>query len=107
MTDHDPISLDEGEHKRDEGMGLVALPDPYEKWASNFENAAMGMLRAGRRRITSEDVLAVVGLPPGDHRQVGPIMRKIALTHSLRKIGVIKAARVSRHAGNVTVWEMQ
>ena len=27
--------------------------------------------------------------------------------YNLRKSGVVKAARVSRHAGNVTVWEKQ
>ncbi len=106
---HDPVSVEHGERLRDEGMAFAADHEPleYEAWASDFERAFVALVRTGRRRITSEDVLQSVGLPPGDPRQVGPIMRKLALTYSLRKAGVVKAARVSRHAGNVTVWERQ
>lgn len=100
----DPISLGEGERRRDEGTALVTAHTD-EEWRGAFENYGGQLLRAGRTRITSEDIVAIVGLPPGHRNAIGAAMRAFALKHNLRNIGTAKAARVARHAGRITVWE--
>jgi len=101
----DPIDLAEGERRRDEGHEAVI--DPEAEWVRNFEATLASLIRRGRKRITSSDVLEHVGLPPGHRNAVGAIMRACAVRHNLRNIGTIKSARVARHAGRITVWEVQ
>lgn len=99
----DPISLREGERRRDAGMARTL--DPQEEWRAAFEAEGVRQMKAGRTRIIAEDILAAVGLPPGHRNAVGAAMRVFALKHNLRNVGTVKAARVARHAGRVTVWE--
>jgi hypothetical protein len=106
MREHDPISVAEGERRRDEGHEAVMSNTPAV-WAIRFDRAVTDLLVAGRRRITSEDVLAIAGPPPHNPNAVGAVMRAAAVRHNLRNVGTVKAARVARHAGRITVWERQ
>jgi len=106
MTGHDPTSLAEGERLRDDGHARAHY-STSEAWKAAFEADALNLLRLGRKRITSEDVIARVGMPPGHPNAVGAMMRGFAVRHSLRNVGTVKAARVARHAGRITVWEVQ
>lgn len=107
MTEHDPTSLAEGERRRDEGHDAVLTPHGQALvWRIQFDDTLTRLLLAGRRRVTSEDVIAVVGQPPHSPNAVGAVMRAAAIRHGLRNIGTVKAARVARHAGRITVWEV-
>jgi hypothetical protein len=100
----DPLSLAEGERRRDEGIAKVN-GNADEEWAEAFERRGVMLLAAGRDRITSEDIIAGIGLPPGHRNAIGAAMRGFAVRHNLRNIGTIKSARIARHAGRITVWE--
>lgn len=105
MTEHDPIDLAEGKRRRDAELDRIdkQLDDAYR---TRFHAAGASLIRAGRRRITSEDIIAIVGFPPrGDHRGIGATMRSFAHHAGLRKVGSVPSARPGRHAGPVTVWE--
>jgi len=104
MSDHDPISVAEGERLRDEGHAVVLDHTP-EEWANRFDRAVTSLLVLGRRRITSEDVIAIAGPPPHNPNAIGAVMRAAAMRHNLRNVGTLKAARTARHAGRITVWE--
>lgn len=105
MTEHDPISVAEGERRRDLGHVKVVDHEAAKRWALAFDRALGAMLVRGRRRVTAEDVIQVVGLPPHSPNAIGAVMRAAAIRHNLRNVGTVKAARVARHAGRVTVWE--
>jgi hypothetical protein len=107
MIEHDPISVAEGERRRDAGHVKVLDHEAAEHWAAAFEDAVVRLLVKGRRRITSEDVIELVGPPPHNPNAVGAVMRAAAVRHNLRNVGTVKAARVARHAGRITVWERQ
>jgi len=107
MTEHDPISVAEGERLRDEGHAKVTWKPSAKMWGVWFDRAVTDLLVHGRRRITSEDVIAVVGPPPHNPNAVGAVMRAAAMRHNLRNVGTVKAARTARHAGRITVWERQ
>jgi len=104
-TTHDPISVAEGERRRDEGHAKVLDKQAAEEWANEFDRALVSILLSGRRKITSEDVIALVGLPPHNPNAIGATMRAAAMRHNLRNVGTVKAARIARHAGRITVWE--
>jgi hypothetical protein len=101
----DPINLAEGERRRDEGMAQVAL-NATDEWKLAFETTLARILRQGRTRVTSSDVVDVIGLPPGNPNLIGAMMRACAVKMNLRIIGTVKSARVNRHAGRITVWEV-
>lgn len=100
----DPISLEEGERRRDVGMARAWYATP-DAWAAGFERALVALLKSGRTRVTSEDIVQRIGLPPGHPNAVGAVMRACAVRHNLRNVGTVKASRVARHAGRITVWE--
>jgi hypothetical protein len=102
----DPLSLAEGERRRDIGMRAVTAHTPAS-WRAAFDAAVSRLLHQGHRRLTSEDVLALIGLPPADvhPNAIGANMRAAAVRHGLRNVGTVKAARIARHAGRITVWE--
>ncbi len=100
----DPISMKEGERLRDEGIALVRS-HTADEWQRYFERYGAFLLHSGRRRITSEDIVSQIGLPPGSRNAIGAAMRGFALKYNLRNVGTVKAARTARHAGRITVWE--
>lgn len=94
--------LELGERLRDSGAKTV-LEHAGEAWRNEF-NAAADELLASRGRLTSDDVVQVVGLPPNHPNAIGAAMRSWARTKGLRVVGYNKSQKTSRHAAIVAIW---
>jgi len=90
-----------GTELRDEGMELALWGSG--DWQDGF-NAAAETLLARNGQLTSADVVAIVGPPPGSSNAIGAAMRSFAVAHGLKPIGYGKAPAASRHAGMVAIW---
>ena len=90
-----------GTKLRDEGMQLALWGSG--EWQADF-NAAAETLLALHAQITSAEIVAVTGPPPGSTNAIGAAMRSFAVAHGLRPIGYGKAPAASRHAGMVAIW---
>ena len=86
---------------RDDGMQLALWGNG--EWQADF-NAAAETLLALHGQITSAEIVAVTGPPPGSTNAIGAAMRSFAVAHRLRPIGYGKAPAASRHAGMVAIW---
>lgn len=86
---------------RDEGMQL-ALWGKCD-WLAEFYAAAARLL-AVKGQITSAEIVAVAGPPPGSKNSIGAAMRSLAAAHGLKPIGYGKALAASRHAGTNAIW---
>lgn len=91
------------------GMALALQPDRIADWKSNFR-AYVTNSRPGER-MTSEDVIAVVGLPTGEvskdaNNAVGAMMNGLAKRGILRKTSLrVPSRRKSSHGAELIVWE--
>lgn len=90
-----------GTELRDEGMEL-SLWGKHD-WQDNF-NATAETLLNRNGQLTSADVVAVVGPPPGSSNAIGAAMRSFAVAHGLQPIGYGKATSASRRSGVVAIW---
>ena len=86
---------------RDDGMQLALWGNG--EWQADF-NAAAENLLALHGQITSAEIVAVTGPPPGSVNAIGAAMRSFAISHRMRPIGYGKAPAASRHAGMVAIW---
>lgn len=94
-----------GEQRKAEGIARVfAGTDP--EWAAAFDNCLYQIASTGRQ-FTSEEVTAMVGLPPvGTHlNAVGARVNAAARAGIITEVGTVKASRVNRHAAKVTLWQ--
>jgi len=98
--------IHEGEQLKFEGMALAsdAVPDWYDQaWTVLLGLAAKG------DPFTSEDVVAVVGLPRGDvstnkNNAVGALISSAARKHIIHKVGYRNSKRPALHAAALAVW---
>lgn len=90
-----------GTKLRDEGMQLALWGSG--EWQADF-NAAAETLLALHGQITSAEIVAVTGPPPGSSNAIGAVMRGFACAHGLKPIAYGKAPAASRHAGMVAIW---
>lgn len=93
-----------GEQLRDEGMQLALFGK--DQWVAEFMDTAARFLDL-HGRVTSEDVIALVGPPPGSSNAIGGAMRKFATMNGLRPIAYERAGSPSRHAAIIAVWGKQ
>lgn len=97
--DADPAK---GEALRDEGIGRVLGTDKVAAWRADAE-AWVATLRPGQR-LTSETLIAAVGMPPSP-RAVGAFIRTAAMSGWIAPTTeIVQNTRPSRHAGIVRVW---
>ena len=85
-------------------LALDAKPD----WADQALIAIMKLAKQGIE-FTSEDVLAITGLPSGEIGQhknnaSGAIMNKAARAGWIRKVGYGKAKRKESHGAVLAIW---
>ena len=85
-------------------LALDAKPD----WADEALIAIMKLAKQGIE-FTSEDVLAITGLPSGEIGQhknnaSGAIMNKAARAGWIRKVGYGKAKRKESHGAVLAIW---
>jgi hypothetical protein len=81
----------------------------YEDWQTEFRREVL-LLAATREPFTSEDALAVVGLPSGEiatnaNNAVGAMMTAMAKEGQIVKTGQrAPSKRPSSHGAELTVW---
>lgn len=97
----------EGDKAKNEGMER-ALNAAHEEWKKKFKEVALELASDGRP-FTSEDVVAVVGLPretPGQHKNnaVGAMMNGLARGGYIVKVGHRKSRRSISHSTEIATW---
>jgi hypothetical protein len=85
-------------------LALDAQPD----WAEQAFEAIKQLAKRGTQ-FTSEDVLAITGLPSGEVGQhknnaSGAIMNKAARAGIIRKVGYGTAKRKASHGAVIAIW---
>ncbi len=84
------------------GISRVELhtpPDYKDKFKQTVLNFPYGHL------FTSDDVLALVGLPPNHLNAVGALMSGLAKSKSVVMVGHVQSKRESRHAAWIKTWK--
>lgn len=98
-----------GLERKDEGMALALTPEGITEWKQAFRDTVFAFPRG--RRFTSEDVLAIVGLPTGEvakdaNNAVGAMVNGLAKRGLIRKtITRVPSRRSSSHGAELIVWE--
>ena len=89
------------ERLKDEGMTLAASASPA--YGTRFLDAIRAFPMG--KRLTSESVTALVGLPPnGSEGAVGAWMNGAARKGLIRRVGFTPAKRPSQHATMISEW---
>jgi len=91
---------------KEQGMQLTL--DAHVDWADQALIAIMKLAKQGIE-FTSEDVLAITGLPSGEVGQhknnaSGAIMNKAARAGWIKKVGYGKAKRKESHGAVLAIW---
>ncbi len=94
--------LELGERLKEAGQKTV-LERAGEEYARRFEAAALELL-ARHNCVTSDAVVALIGMPPNHPNAVGAAMRSVASRNGLKVEGYIKSTRPSCHAAVVAKW---
>jgi hypothetical protein len=68
-----------------------------------FEAAVAEFVSKGQD-FTSEDVTAIVGMPPNNPNAVGALTRSSAIRYGCVKVSRTKATRPGQHASEIAVW---
>jgi hypothetical protein len=103
------VRMQDGQDAKKAGMALALMPDRIADWKSNFR-AYVTNSRQGER-MTSEDVVAVVGLPTGEvgkdaNNAVGAMMNGLAKRGVIRKTSLrVPSRRKTSHGAELIVWE--
>lgn len=103
MSDNTP-DMFSGAAMRDSGCAQVLAHNP--DWQARFDATATEIL-AREQTVTSEAVVACIGMPPGSPNAVGAAMRAFASRQGLRKLCYRNSARPSCHAAVIAVWGKQ
>lgn len=104
MTDEPQLSL----FGKEEGMALALTKEGIEGWKDAFRDYVES--RPAGQVMTSEDILAAVGLPTGKvgmnlNNSVGAMVNGLARRGILRKSSVrVRSRRRSSHAAELVVW---
>jgi hypothetical protein len=95
----------EGERRKADGIARVMANTPTE-WGQLFDDT-LALLAASGAPFTSEDVTALVGLPPpGTHRSaVGARMNAAARAGRITRVGYVQAKRANQHATVISEWK--
>ena len=98
-----------GLERKEEGMALALASHSVSEWKQAFRDTVAGFYIG--RRFTSEDVLAIVGLPTGEvakdaNNAVGAMVNGLAKRGLIRKtITRVPSRRSSSHGAELIVWE--
>jgi hypothetical protein len=89
-------------------QGMQLTLDAHPDWAEQAYETIKQLARQGTE-FTSEDVLAITGLPSGgvgQHKNnaSGAIMNKAARAGWIRKVGYGKAKRKESHGAVLAIW---
>ena len=84
--------------------GCAAVAENNEEYLDWFKSAAQDVLRA-KGEVTSEEVVAKIGMPDGHPNAVGAAMRSFASEHHLKVSGYRKSQRPSCHAAIIAIWK--
>jgi hypothetical protein len=89
-------------------QGMQLALDAQPDWADQAWVAILQLAKQGIE-FTSEDVLAITGLPSGEVGQhknnaSGAIMNKAARAGWIRKVGYGKAKRKESHGAVLAIW---
>jgi hypothetical protein len=57
-------------------------------------------------RVTSDDLIAAIGLPVGSHNQIGSLFHTWHKKGYLKYIRTVRASRKSRNMGTLREWEV-
>ena len=57
-------------------------------------------------RVTSDDLIAAIGLPVGSHNQIGSLFHTWNKKGYLRFVRIVRASRKSRNMGTLREWEV-
>src|SRR5690348_11733679 len=93
--------LFEGEARKREGCERVLSHN--EEWKARFDADASFLLSLNME-LTSEDIVARIGMPPGSPNAVGAAMRAFAARHHLQVLHYRKSTRPTCHAAILAVW---
>lgn len=91
------------------GQAIAVAPNALEDWKRRFKTSLAKWAATGHS-FTSEDVIAIVGLPCGDiamnaNNAVGAMMTAAAKAGLIRKTGNrVQARRASSHGAELTEW---
>jgi hypothetical protein len=98
-----------GQERKATGMTQALSADVVQDWKDRFRSAVEGFEPG--RRFTSEDVLALVGLPSGEvgmnaNNAVGAMMNGLARRRLIVKTGArVLSRRSSSHGAEILLWE--
>jgi len=104
MTDDAQMSL----FGKDAGMALALTKDGIEGWKDAFRDWVEALPPGAA--VTSEDILAAVGLPTGEvgmnaNNAVGAMVNGLARRGILRKSATrVRSRRRSSHAAELVLW---
>lgn len=97
------IIVKRGEELRDEGMELV-LEHQSKEWKQMFTTCYHAMVRSGRT-FTSEDIVNLVGPPPGHPNAVGAIFSALVKpdldSGAVDYLGHVKTKNPKSHASRI------
>lgn len=99
------FNVKEGRALRDRGI-KQADDSVHERWKAAFLGEAYRLVYAGRD-FTSEDIIAVAGMPPDgtSPSAVGALIRGLVNKNAIRPTGGIRQSkRPSSHAAMLRVW---
>jgi hypothetical protein len=98
-----------GLERKQDGMDRALIAAFVQSWKNDFRSVVEGFLPG--RRFTSEDVLAIVGLPSGGvakdaNNAVGAMVNGLARRGIIRKTSTrVQSRRSSSHGAELIVWE--
>lgn len=98
-----------GSELKETGQAHAVSPPALALWKARYKEAVRNLARQ-RRPFTSEDVIAIVGLPAGDvemnaNNAVGAMMTGLAKAGVICKTGErVQARRPSSHGAELTEW---
>jgi len=88
-------------------LARIGIPEVIEhtriSWAFAFEQAAKDLLAEGKC-FTSQDLVDIVGWPPGSHSQVGATMQAVTKRLKLRSHGMIRGHHSTSHGAKLELW---
>lgn len=97
------VDAAEGSRLRHEGMARVLANPTNAEWKEAF---CEGVIRLAQTGIPfcAEDVVSVVGMPPGNPNAIGAAINALARQGWISRRGIKPATRAKAHGRYVSVW---